>query len=145
MSQAWRSSMRLSNWRWSSFGTRIGTTSTTHKRLSHLNLCFEMIDNVFKEGQSFLLQFQGLANKSSLDGQNLIKNLARSFDSNLVETCCTSCSDAANGWAGWALAHPEFGSSVNPITARGADYAYHITASPPRFESPAACLLYITN
>ena len=24
-------------------------------------------------------------------------------------------SDAASGWAGWALAHPEFGSSVNPI------------------------------
>jgi hypothetical protein len=23
-------------------------------------------------------------------------------------------SDAASGWAGWALAHPEFGSSVNP-------------------------------
>ena len=28
-------------------------------------------------------------------------------------------SDAASGWAGWALAHPEFGSSVNPITTRG--------------------------
>ena len=38
------------------------------------------------------------------------------------------CSDAASGWAGWALAHPEFGSSVNPITTRGADYAHHITA-----------------
>ena len=29
------------------------------------------------------------------------------------------CSDAASGWAGWTLAHPEFGSSVNPITTRG--------------------------
>ena len=28
-------------------------------------------------------------------------------------------SAAASGWAGWALAHPEFGSSVNPITTRG--------------------------
>ena len=37
-------------------------------------------------------------------------------------------------------AHPEFGSSVNPITTRGADYAHHITASPPRFENPAAAL-----
>ena len=27
-------------------------------------------------------------------------------------------SDAASGWAGWALAHLEFGSSVNPITTR---------------------------
>ena len=43
-------------------------------------------------------------------------------------------------WAGWALAHLEFGSSVNPITTRGADYAHHITASPPGFENPAAAL-----
>ena len=49
-------------------------------------------------------------------------------------------SAAASGWAGWALAHPEFGSSVNPITTRGADYAHHITASPPGFENPAAAL-----
>ena len=51
-------------------------------------------------------------------------------------------SAAAGGWAGWALAHPEFGSLVNPITTRGADYAHHITASPPGFENPAAALLY---
>ena len=49
-------------------------------------------------------------------------------------------SAAASGWAGWALAHPEFGISVNPITTRGADYAHHITASPPGFENPAAAL-----
>ena len=49
-------------------------------------------------------------------------------------------SDAASGWAGWALAHPEFGSSVNPTKTRGADYAHHITASPPGFENPAASL-----
>ena len=48
--------------------------------------------------------------------------------------------DPAAGWAGWALAHPEFGVSVNPITTRGADYAHHITASPPGFENPAAAL-----
>ena len=29
------------------------------------------------------------------------------------------CSAVASRWAGWALAHPEFGSSVNPITTRG--------------------------
>ena len=28
-------------------------------------------------------------------------------------------SDAASGWAEWALAHPEFWSSGNPITTRG--------------------------
>ena len=49
-------------------------------------------------------------------------------------------SAAASGWGGWALAHPEFGSSVNPITTKGADYAHHITARPPRFENPAASL-----
>ena len=50
-------------------------------------------------------------------------------------------SAAGSGWAGWALAHPEYGSSVNPITTRGADYAHHITASPPGFEDPAPSLL----
>ena len=43
-----------------------------------------------------------------------------------------ACSDAASGWAG---------SSVNPITTRGADYAHHITARPPIFENPAASLI----
>ena len=55
----------------------------------------------------------------------------------------TYYSDAASGWARRALAHPEFGSSVNPITTRGADHAHHITASPPEFENPAASLPYI--
>ena len=54
-------------------------------------------------------------------------------------------SAAASGWAGWALAHPEFGSSVNPITTRGADYAHHITASPPGFENPAAALISVSK
>ena len=34
----------------------------------------------------------------------------------------------------------KIGSSVNPITTRGADYAHHITASPSGFENPAASL-----
>ena len=50
------------------------------------------------------------------------------------------CSDAASGWEGWALAHPEFGSSVNPMTTRGAYYVQRITASPPGFENLAAAL-----
>jgi len=61
----------------------------------------------------------------------------------LVVTFANHCilySAAASGWAGWALAHPEFGSSVNPITTRGADYAQRITASPPGFENLAAAL-----
>ena len=51
------------------------------------------------------------------------------------------CTDAASRWAGWALAHPECGSSGNPISTSGADYAHHITASPPGFEDPAASLV----
>ena len=53
-----------------------------------------------------------------------------------------SYSDPASGWAGRALAHPEFGVSVNPIpTRRGTEYAYHITACPPGFENLTASLL----
>ena len=47
-------------------------------------------------------------------------------------------SDAASGLA---VAHLEFGSSVSPFTTMGADYAHHITASPPGFENPAASLI----
>jgi hypothetical protein len=32
---------------------------------------------------------------------------------------CILGSAATSGWAGWALAHLEFGRSVNPITTRG--------------------------
>ena len=53
-------------------------------------------------------------------------------------------SDAASEWAGWALAHSEFGSSVNPISARGgADYAHHIAACPSGFENLTTSLYYI--
>ena len=37
----------------------------------------------------------------------------------------STVSDAVSGWAGWALSHLEFGSSVNPIPTMGADYAHH--------------------
>ena len=53
----------------------------------------------------------------------------------------TLYSNAASGWAGWALAHPEFGVSVNPIPTKGAGYAHHITAYPPGFENLVASLL----
>ena len=52
-------------------------------------------------------------------------------------------SAAASGWAGWALAQPELWSSIHPITTTGADFAHHITASPPRFENPVASLHYV--
>jgi hypothetical protein len=52
-------------------------------------------------------------------------------------------SDAASRWAGWALAHLEFGRSVNPVPTRGADYAHHIIACPPGFENLTASLAVI--
>ena len=45
----------------------------------------------------------------------------------------------------WTLVHPEFGSSVNPITTMGADYSHHFTASPPGFENPASSLHYLIS
>merc|ERR1712008_153979 len=49
-------------------------------------------------------------------------------------------SDAVSGRAGWALAQSKFGSSVDPIPTRGADYALHTTACPPGFENPTTSL-----
>ena len=51
--------------------------------------------------------------------------------------------DAASWWARWALAHPEFGSSVDPNPTRGADYAHRITACPPGFENLATSTAYL--
>ena len=45
-----------------------------------------------------------------------------------------------SGGAGGALAPPEFGSSINPIPAREADYAHHITGSTPGFENLTTAL-----
>ena len=42
-------------------------------------------------------------------------------------------------------AHPEFGSSVNPITTREADYAHCITSCPPGFKSLAASLSLVMS
>ena len=69
---------------------------------------------------------------SSLSGKFKI-----SFDSshkaNSAAKMQTNFSEAAK-------AHPEFRSSVNPIQTKGADYAHHITACPPRFENRTASL-----
>ena len=51
-------------------------------------------------------------------------------------------SDAVSGWAGGALAHPEFGSSITLFQPRGgADYTHHITDCPPGFENLTALLV----
>ena len=40
--------------------------------------------------------------------------------------------DTVSGRAGWAIAHQEFGGSVNPIpTGGGADNIHYITFAPP--------------
>ena len=64
----------------------------------------------------------------------------RNYRAKIVQIIFQKRSDVASGWAGWTLAHPEFGSSVNPIPTRGADYAHHITACPPGFENLTASL-----
>ena len=59
---------------------------------------------------------------------------------NIRQDMSSIISDAARGWAGWALAHPQFGVSVNPISTLGAYYAHRITACPPGFENLVASL-----
>ena len=44
------------------------------------------------------------------------------------------------GGQGGALAQPEFGSSVNSIPTRAANFAHHITACPPKSEKLMAFL-----
>ena len=61
--------------------------------------------------------------------------------SKLLEYIHNTAMPPNSRWAGWALAHPEFVSSVNPITTRGADFTHHITASPPGFKNPSASLI----
>ena len=68
---------------------------------------------------------------------------------NYLFLCIFWCipSDVVSGWAGWALAHPEFGVSVYPITTgeRGANYAHCITACPSGFKNLMASLVYCTK
>ena len=56
---------------------------------------------------------------------------------------------AINRWAGWALAHLEFGVSVNPFTLFqpevGADCAHCITACPSGFENLTTSLFMEQN
>ena len=49
------------------------------------------------------------------------------------------------GGQGGPLAHPEFGSSFDPIKTRGADYVRCITASPRGLENLVASLNYIST
>ena len=56
-------------------------------------------------------------------------------DEGWIVTLCNS--DADSGKAEWALAHPEFGVSVNPIPTRGQIMP---TACPPGFQNLAAFL-----
>ena len=73
------------------------------------------------------------------------KQRVKKFGTYLVFHCLRpfreTSSDSASGPVGWALAHLEFGSSVNPITTRGTDYAHQITACPPGFENLTASLM----
>ena len=41
--------------------------------------------------------------------------------------------DVGDGWVGWAIAHPDFGKSVNPISQRIAIMSKHISLAPKFF------------
>ena len=42
---------------------------------------------------------------------------------------------------GGAMAHPDFGRSVNPISTRGTNYAHLITTGTPRFSDLLTALI----
>ena len=46
------------------------------------------------------------------------------------------------GCTGCAVAHPDFGRSVNPIPTRGTDYAHLITTGTPGFSDLPTALFY---
>ena len=48
------------------------------------------------------------------------------------------------GCAGYAMAHPDFGRSVNPFQLGGSDYAHLITTGTPEF-SDLPTALYVSN
>ena len=48
------------------------------------------------------------------------------------------------GCAGCAMAHPDFGRSVNPISTRGTDYPHLITTGTPGFSDlPTALIIKV--
>ena len=55
-----------------------------------------------------------------------------------IQLYLTGLSDLGVGCVGTALL--DLGRSVNPVSIRRADYAHHITDSPPGFQNPAASL-----
>ena len=64
----------------------------------------------------------------------------------IIWTFLDHISDVASGWAGWARAHPKFGSSWTLLQpGGGADKAHLITASPPKFENPATSLNFLSS
>ena len=45
------------------------------------------------------------------------------------------CQAVVPGCAGCAMAHPDFGRSLNPVSTRGTDYAHLITTLTPDFQT----------
>ena len=97
---------------------------------------FSRITKIWKATEENLLIFDILPKGINLNLHQQFSDTSRNLYIIWFHT-----SDAASGWAGWALAHLEFWSSVNPITSRGVDYALPITACPPGFEILATSLI----
>ena len=95
------------------------------------------IQTNFKSNFSVQKRSQGISKGSrSLRGQEVLTRGHEIFDLDMK----SNSSDAVSEWAGWNLAHLEFGVSVNPIQTRGADYVHCITACPRGFENLTASL-----
>ena len=101
----------------------------------HIKICKLILENITEKNPANMCR----QTPKSLAIENGHEEIAELIDDAMKEFQWTSIqrSDAA---IGWALAHPEFGSSIDPITTKGTYYAHHITASPPRFENTAASL-----
>ena len=93
------------------------------------------IDDIFV-GEFLILVNVGFLSLSQL-ARYWLGSMYESQEFHMLSGKICIYSDAASGWAEWALVHLEFGSSVNPITTKGADYAHHITVSPPGFKKPS--------
>ena len=62
----------------------------------------------------------------------------------LKSSCITTTKfrGVVRGCAGCAIAHPDFGRSVNPISTRGTDYAHLNTTGTPGFSDLPTALDY---
>ena len=65
------------------------------------------------------------------------KEITKSFGGTHKEFLLSRARPIVPGGSGDAMAPPDFGRSINPISTRGADYAQHIITGTPRIFRPS--------